>query len=64
MKANSGEPGWELCFVDIYTYTSLIDAISKQQSSDASEQAISLLVEVEKSFKETGDMRFQPNIRL
>lgn len=64
MKANTGKPGWELCFVDIYTYTTLIDAISKQQSYEASEQAISLLEEVEESFKETGDMRFQPNIRL
>jgi pentatricopeptide repeat protein len=64
MKANMGEPGWELCFVDVYTYTSLIDSISKLQSHEASEQAISLLKEVEESFAKTGDMRFQPNIRL
>eukprot|EP00536_Pseudo-nitzschia_multiseries_P015887 jgi/Psemu1/44147/gm1.44147_g len=64
MKANSGKPGWELCFVDVFTYTSLIDAISKQQSYEASEQAISLLEEFERTFDETGDMRFRPNIRL
>jgi len=64
MKANSGKPGWEFCFVDVFTYTSLIDAISKQQSYEASEQAISLLEEFERTFAETGDMRFRPNIRL
>lgn len=64
MKANMGKPGWELCFVDIYTYTSLIDTMSKQQSYEASEKAIALLEEVEESFAKTGDVRFQPNIRL
>jgi len=64
MKANTGKPGWELCFVDIFTYTTLIDAISKQQSLEASETAISLMEEVEESFAKTGDVRFEPNIRL
>ena len=64
MKVNAGEPGWELCFVDVFTYTSLIDAISKQQSLEASEMAISLLEEVEESFAKTGDVRVEPNIRL
>ena len=31
MRANKGKPGWEMCFLDIYTYTSLVDAIAKQQ---------------------------------
>ncbi len=64
MKSNLGKPGWELCFLDVYTYTSLIDVISKKESYEASEQAISLLEEVEESFAKTGDFRFQPNIRL
>ena len=64
MKTNMDKPGWEMCFVDVYTYTSLIDVISKEESYEASEQAISLLEEVEESFAKTGDLRFQPNIRL
>jgi pentatricopeptide repeat protein len=64
MKANAGKPGWELCFVDVYTYTSLIDALTARESYEASEQAISLLEEVERSYRETGDKRFQPNVQL
>eukprot|EP00531_Pseudo-nitzschia_arenysensis_P009160 CAMPEP_0116140704 /NCGR_PEP_ID=MMETSP0329-20121206/13998_1 /TAXON_ID=697910 /ORGANISM="Pseudo-nitzschia arenysensis, Strain B593" /LENGTH=760 /DNA_ID=CAMNT_0003635853 /DNA_START=165 /DNA_END=2444 /DNA_ORIENTATION=+ len=64
MKANLDKPGWEMCFLDVYTYTSLIDVISTKQSYEASQQAISLLEEVEESFAKTGDLRFQPNIRL
>lgn len=64
MKANSGKEGWDLCFVDIYTYTILIDTISKQESYDSSELAISLLEELEDSFKKTKDERLRPNVRV
>jgi Pentatricopeptide repeat domain/PPR repeat len=64
MKTNGGKPGWELCLVDIYTYTTVIYALSRRESVDASELAISLLEEVEASHRETGNRRFQPTIQL
>jgi pentatricopeptide repeat protein len=64
MRTNSGKPGWELCFVDIYTYCFLIEAFANQGTFEASRQAISLMEEVEKKYEETEDPKFQPNIQL
>jgi PPR repeat len=64
MRLNAGKPEWERCFVDKYTYTSLIDAIAKEETYEASEKAIGLLEEVEKKYEETENILLEPNILL
>ncbi|KAL3915276.1 MAG: hypothetical protein SGILL_005730 [Bacillariaceae sp.] len=64
MKANAGVPGWEECFVDVYTYTSVVDAIGKAETYEGSKTAVMLLEELEKFYEETGNRRYQPNILL
>ncbi len=60
MKENGGTKGWELCFVDIYAFKF---TKQKQEASYDASESISLLQEIEHSFKETRDKQLQPNIR-
>jgi pentatricopeptide repeat protein len=64
MKQNAGDPLWEQCAVDTCTYTGVIEAITKRGSLKASERAISLLEEIESSYRESGDRRIEPSIQL
>jgi hypothetical protein len=64
MKSKAGMSEWERCFVDSYTYTSVIDTIAKEETYEASEQAIGLLEEIEKTYDETENLLLEPNILL
>lgn len=64
MRTNSGKPGWENCFVDIFTYCFLIEAFAYLGTFESSQQAISLMEEVERIYEETEDPKFLPNIQL
>lgn len=63
MKKFQTEEGRSDCRPDVFTYTSAIDALSKHSSLDATEQAVSLLTELEEEYKHTREEWLKPNVR-
>lgn len=51
------------CRPDVFTYTSVIDAIAQHSSEDAVEQAMSLLTELEEEYRWTREERLKPDVR-
>lgn len=60
MKTNDNRAD---CRPDVYTYTSVIDALAKHSSPNASEQAVSLLTELEEEYNRDSEDILKPNIR-
>lgn len=57
------DEGRDDCRPDVFTYTSVIDALAKQCSVEAAQQAERLLEEAEEDYVQTGDIRAKPNVR-
>lgn len=63
MKKLCDEESRSDCRPDVFTYTTVIDAIAKRGSAEAADRAISLLTEVEDEYKRSREDCVKPNIR-